>query len=180
VRRRNQVAHRRGAHIIGSIAGGEGVSRIDGATGQCTIGAAAEIRLQIRALWSVGGLFALFQSPLLFGRINEPQVVDAGILLRRGACPNEVGNGNGRKHADDSHNDHNLHEGEAELFILCFHLGSVQRHALKKDFSTTYLEQTLPASWEYRFKKNAFRHTPFFPHSVPPALQINFRAITDL
>ena len=35
--------------------------------------------------WHVRGGFALFQSPFIFGGVNLPEIVDAGIFLRGGA-----------------------------------------------------------------------------------------------
>ena len=121
-----------GPDIIGSIAGGEGIGRIHRACWQFAATAMAQVRLQIGSLRRVGGLFALFQSPLLLGRINQPQIVDARILLRGGAGLNKVRNRDGRKQANDGHNDHDFHQGKTQfLGSFCFHVFLIQRLGLK-------------------------------------------------
>jgi hypothetical protein len=48
-------------------------------------------------------LLLVFQRPLLFGRVNQAKIIDASILLRRGAGFNEVGDGNGGEEANHGH-----------------------------------------------------------------------------
>ena len=60
-------------------------------------------------------LLAFFQRPLLGGAVNLPQVVDAGIGLRGGTSLHEVGNGDCRQQADNGHDNHDFHQGEARL-----------------------------------------------------------------
>jgi len=83
MRRTDDIASRLGAHGVDRVAGGEGVCRIHRARWQFAVDAAAQVRLQVgaRAIRGVGALLALFQGPLLLGRVNQPEVVDAGILL---------------------------------------------------------------------------------------------------
>jgi len=74
----------------------------DGANGVSaagwTMGNCAEVRFQIIPRGNIAGLFALFQGPLLFGRVNLAKVVDTGICLRRFTRFDEVGNGDGHHH----------------------------------------------------------------------------------
>ena len=64
-----------------------------------------------------------FQGPLLSGRINLAEVVDAGIGLGSGAGFDEVGNRDGRQEANDGHDDHDLNQRKAALAVVfhCLH-----------------------------------------------------------
>src|SRR5580698_7681561 len=92
VRRRQNGALRRGPHVVDRVAGRKRVTWIHRAGRQFAVGSTAQVRLQVRTRRSrgVGGLLALFQGPLLLGRVNQPEVVDAGVLLRSGASFDEV------------------------------------------------------------------------------------------
>ena len=62
---------------------------------------------------------ALFSSAHVWiGAVNLAQVVDAGVFLRLGAGPDEVGNGDRGQQANDGDNDHNFHQREP-LFARC-------------------------------------------------------------
>ena len=58
-------------------------------------------------------LQARFQGVLIHGRVDDPEVVDAGIGLGRGTGTHEVRNRDRRQEADDGHNDHDLDQREA-------------------------------------------------------------------
>ena|ERR1043166_4521788 len=57
----------------------------------------------------------LLQGPLLNSAVDLPQVIDAGISLRRGAGVDEVRNRDGSQKANNCHHDHDLHQREARL-----------------------------------------------------------------
>jgi hypothetical protein len=59
---------------------------------------------------------------LLLGGINEPQVVDAGILLGGGAGFDEVGNGDRGQQSDDGDDDHDLNERKPCFAINFLHI----------------------------------------------------------
>src|SRR5262249_42873354 len=64
---------------------------------------------------SRAGRLVVFQAPLLFRTVNLAKIVDASVLLRRGARPNEVRDRDRSEEADDRHNDHDFHERKARL-----------------------------------------------------------------
>jgi len=116
--RRDDVAQGLHTDSARSIAGVEGVLRINWAGGQFTVNAAAQIRLQVGADRAGAVLLALFQGPLLLGGVNEAEVVDAGVLLRGGAGFDEVGDGDRGQQTDDGDDDHNLNKRETRLAIV--------------------------------------------------------------
>jgi hypothetical protein len=78
------------------IAKGADCVNASGGTGRhFSIRSPAKVRLYIAHGRRVGVLLLVFQRPLLFGRVNQAKIIDASILLRRGAGFNEVGDGNG-------------------------------------------------------------------------------------
>jgi hypothetical protein len=77
----------------------------------------ANIRLDVCDQGGVGGKFTMFQGPLLFGLINDAEVIDTAIGLRRLTGTHVVGNPDGRQEADDGHDDHDLHQREARLWM---------------------------------------------------------------
>lgn len=84
-----------------------------------------QISTDVRELDSGGGGFLVFQRPLLNRAVNLAQVVDTGVLLGLCAGADEIGNGDGSQKADDSHYDHDFHQGEAcgarcSAFHTCF------------------------------------------------------------
>ena len=101
------------------LATGDNVQRID-IIGRCSVRAkrtrrhdrpgATKIRNDVVTYWSARGTF--FQSPLLLGLVNDPEVVDAGIGLGGLPGADKIGNPNRRQQADDRHDDHDLHQGE--------------------------------------------------------------------
>jgi len=115
VRTGNDLTGRLGGDVVCRIAGGEAVLGIHRASWEFAVDAAAQIGLEVGALRGVGVLFALFQGPLLLGGINQPEVVDTGVLLRSGAGFDEVGDCNRGQQTDDGDNDHDLHEGKTCL-----------------------------------------------------------------
>jgi len=56
-----------------------------------------------------------FQGPLLLGRINLAQIVDARIGLRGLTGLHKVRNRNRRQQADDGHDNHDFHQGETRV-----------------------------------------------------------------
>ena len=86
--------------VIRNAALGRLANRIDGivATGRA-MGNFPKIWLEIVHGRRVCGLFAFFQRPFLFGGVNLPEVVDAGIGLRDGPGFDEIGNGDGGQYS---------------------------------------------------------------------------------
>jgi hypothetical protein len=115
VGRGHDVAGRLGADVANCVARGKGLGGVRRAGGQFTGGTVAKVRLNVRALGGSGRTLALFQSPLLLGRINQAKVIDAGVLLRGGAGAHEVGNGDGREQTDNRNHDHNFNERKPRL-----------------------------------------------------------------
>jgi hypothetical protein len=69
-----------------------------------------------------GGLFAVFQRPLLLGCIDLAKIVDASIGLRRLTRPDEVRDRNRCQQTNDRHNDHDFHKGETRFAgVVDFH-----------------------------------------------------------
>ena len=73
----------------------------------------------------------LFQSPLLLGTVDLPQVVNASIFLRGGTGAHEVRNRDRRQKANDGHDNHDFHEREARLarILVLFHFLFFPYHA---------------------------------------------------
>jgi len=106
----------------GIVAGGPSGGAVCRAPWELTTGTVAEIRLEVRAGGGGSGRLMLFQGPLLFGCIDQTQVVNASIHLRRGARAHEVRNGDGCQQTDNRDNDHNFHQRETCLAIdFIFH-----------------------------------------------------------
>ncbi len=101
-------AHRFGGYVDNCIA----ICKRSGRAARRARDRAFQIAADVRERNSGVGSRLGFQCPLLDSAINLAQVVDAGILLRGGAGPNEVRNGNRRQKADDGHDDHDFHQGE--------------------------------------------------------------------
>jgi len=120
----NDVARGLGSDVVRGIAGGEGHRRVHRAIGQFARRAAAQVRLQVASLRDRGARLAFFQGPLLLGRIDQAQVVDTRILLRGGAGPNEVGNGDGRQKPNDGNHYHDFHQREGP-FASSFHFHTI-------------------------------------------------------
>jgi len=80
---------------------------------------AAKIRNDVRRGRSGSGLLTFFQTPLLFRRVNDAEVVDTGIGLGGLTGAHEVGNRDGSQQADDGHDDHDFNQREAGVTI-CF------------------------------------------------------------
>ena len=70
------------------------------------------------------GCLASFESELIGRPVNLAEVVDAGVGLRGGTGFHEVRNRNCRQQADNGHDDHDFHQGEARLTDVfgLFHL----------------------------------------------------------
>ena len=58
---------------------------------------------------------AAFQRPLLNGAVNQPEVVDTGVLPSRFTGLDEVRDGNRGQETDDCDHDHDFNEREARL-----------------------------------------------------------------
>ena len=101
--------------------GVEGIIPAIGTHGENSI---LEIRQQLLRGRHVGGGLVFFQRPLLLGRVQLAEIVDAGIGLRGCAGFYEVGNRDRRQEADDGHNDHDFHQREAGLAEVfhCLHV----------------------------------------------------------
>src|SRR6185312_11847908 len=84
-----------------------GGGAVDGA-GAATI----EIYRKGTQLDRIGGIFIIFQRPLLDGSINQTEVVDAGAFSRVFAGFDKVGNGNAGQKADNGHHNHDFDERE--------------------------------------------------------------------
>jgi len=101
------------------------VSAAGRARRQTARGSQFDIRSNVRSGNRRARDLAGFQSPLIHCGINLAEVVDASIRL--GGCPrfHKVRNGDGRQEADDGHDDHDFHQGEAGFtggFYVClFH-----------------------------------------------------------
>src|SRR5690242_8442330 len=81
-----QGAGRSGGHIpdgVGSIARTKWWERA----------AVADIRLETAIRRAGGGGQLVFQGPLLFGAVNLPQIIDAGVGLRGGTGLDKIGEG---------------------------------------------------------------------------------------
>ena len=104
--------------MTGDAARRVGGQRIDG------VGAAAgagrervvlDVVPDVSTAGGVGVLLLVFQRPLMLAGINLAEVVDAGVLLRGIARPNEVRNRNGGQQADDGNHDHDFNERKARF-----------------------------------------------------------------
>ena len=115
VRGRDDETSRLRANIVNArrVAAGPILSGIGRAAWQFTGGATPQIGLQVRPLWSTAIGLALLQSPLLLGRINQPEVVDAGIHLGAGAGLHEIGDSNRGQQTNDCDYNHYFNEGKA-------------------------------------------------------------------
>ena len=117
------AASRLCSNVLGCIAGCECLGGIHRAIGKFARTATTEIRLQISASRGVGVIFALLQSPLLLGRINQSEIGDASIRLGGNAGAHKVWNRDGGQQADNRDNNHNFHEGEPACIVhLSFHV----------------------------------------------------------
>jgi hypothetical protein len=84
---------------------------------------AAEVRYDVGGGRHRAGRFALFQGPLLLGRVNDAEIVDASIGLGGLTSFHEIRNRDSRQEADDGHNDHDFNQRKAGLTSIfdCFH-----------------------------------------------------------
>src|SRR5579862_3084227 len=114
---RLNLAHRGRAHVTDGIAAGKGLFRIQRADHalQAATGSTTQIRRDVCRHRSGRRALARFQRPLLLGRINLAQVVDARVLLRGRTRLQEVGNRDRCQEADDGHHDHDFHQGETRF-----------------------------------------------------------------
>lgn len=125
MRARNDVAGRLGADVAhgAAVAGRPGRCAVSRAGRQFTSGTVSEVGLEVRAGRGGGAALALFQGPLLLGRVDQAQIVNARILLRGRAGAHEVGNGDRGQQTDNRDNDHDFDEGETCLAIdFVFHM----------------------------------------------------------
>lgn len=115
IRARN-LAGRSGGEVLDAVArrkGGRGVQRTDR---QRTLQTTAHVGLDVGCRRSGRGVGFVFQSPFLLRTVDLTEVIDTGILLRRGAGVHEVGDRDGGQQTDDGHDDHDLNQREA---LLC-------------------------------------------------------------
>ena len=120
---------------------------------------ASQIRLQ-RGLIQRGT--GVFEQRLLLGAVNEAQVVDARIRLRRLAGADEVRDGDRGEEADDGHHDHDFNEREARL-------------ATGVDLHT----DLLPFFRSRREADEVFDHVPILPSFHRGRVQPAFRKEQD-
>ena len=81
-----------------------------------------QVRGHVSLSNDVAGRFLILQRILLDGAVDLPQVVDAGILLRRRARFHEVGDRDRGEQPNDGHHDHDFNQREALLPVCsCFH-----------------------------------------------------------
>ena len=73
---------------------------------------------QIAANGCGAGWLSGFKRPLLFGLVNDAEVIDAGIGLRGLAGAHEIGNSHCRQQADNGHDNHDFNQGEACLGVV--------------------------------------------------------------
>jgi len=83
-----------------------------------------KIRNDVRGARRGSGLLSFFQTPLLFRRINDAEVVDTGIGLGGLTGAHKVGNRDGSQQADDGHDNHDFNQREAGITICfqCLHV----------------------------------------------------------
>jgi hypothetical protein len=94
----------------------------------------AVVTTQIRGQRALGkGCTGAFQQNLLLRRINQTQVVDAGVHLRRAAGADEVRNRDGGQETDNRNHDHDFNERKArlaggiDLHTVCYFLSFPRR-----------------------------------------------------
>ena len=99
------------------------VCRASNRAGRHNRAGTAEVGNDVAGRRSNTSYLARFQSPLLFRRVNDAEIIDTGIGLRGLTGSYEVRNRDCRQQADDGHNDHDFHQRKAgfQFFIDCFH-----------------------------------------------------------
>ena len=71
-----------------------------------------QISTDVSEGYRVAGTLLVLECPLLNSAVNLAQVINAGVLLSRSTCSDEVGDRNRREQADNGHHDHDLHQRE--------------------------------------------------------------------
>jgi hypothetical protein len=106
------------------IYGPENVSPVANRTSRHHRAGAAQVGPEIPVTRNCGGQFSFFQSPLLCGRVNLAEVVDAGVGLCGLTSSNEVGNRDSCQEADDGHDNHDFNQRKPTFAVVfhCLHL----------------------------------------------------------
>jgi hypothetical protein len=78
----------------------------------------AKVWGDVRVCGHSGADLTFFQGPLLFGCVNDAEVIDAGIGLRGLTGFHEVGNRDRSQEANDGHHDHDFNQRESRPGIV--------------------------------------------------------------
>lgn len=113
------------------LASGIGVNGIDRVAGAERFGrikravhlrrAALEIVIKVRGKRRDGIRLIVFQRILVFGRLDQPEIIDTSVGPRLRPSLHEVRNGNRRQKTDNRHHDHDFHKGETLAVPLDLH-----------------------------------------------------------
>ena len=83
---------------------------------------AAQVRQDLVGRDGCVRALSVIQCPLLRGPVDLSQVVDAGVVLRRGARADPTGHGDRGQQTNEGDNDHDFHQGEPlDSQLAAFH-----------------------------------------------------------